>query len=221
MDRCANQILAQLDLQMNQAINALELILGSTEVESNQMRWVDYEHTECSAIISGTSGGSIYPMLESNCDTDLIINRIVQLRSWYEGETYKGSKFDAFDGYWFFHGFSLLIIGDYGTALFRTYLWCNSVESPVITGVMPACDTVSGNQIINGGSAVIFLNAVDPKNGIAKGDVVYSSDNSIIASGNNTLTIDAGDHLVIQSDAGNLPNIELCGSHANIRTCGA
>ena len=117
--------------------------------------------------------------------------------------------FSRFVGPWYAHGAGLTVQPD-GQAHYeaRVYTWCGP-------GVQQPCDSMKGNEIINGYKGDIqFL--------LVSGTVAYG----IIISGNiqpvasyATLTLLPGDQLLFSAGKG-MGN-HLCGPNAPAETCGA
>lgn len=111
---------------------------------------------------------------------------------------------------WGSHGMSMILSADgKGSATWRTYEWCSS--SP------PPCDSIQGNTVVDGGQAAFVL--ADGSSGVAHGTVTYTTDPSTLPEGPLTVSLAAGDELLVSTPTG--PHITLCGAQAQAGSCGA
>jgi hypothetical protein len=114
-----------------------------------------------------------------------------------------GADFSSFVGTWVRHGFALTVNADgNGDASWRVYGWCGA--SP------PPCDSIIGNQIIDGGHASIQLISV--RGSSATGTIFGSTDPNGIADSPVTLTLLPYD-MASLTETGRLPPTTtlLCG----------
>jgi hypothetical protein len=114
-----------------------------------------------------------------------------------------GADFSSFVGTWVRHGFALTVNADgNGDASWRVYGWCSA--SP------PPCDSIIGNQIIDGGHASIQLISV--RGSSATGTIFGSTDPNGIADSPVTLTLLPYD-MASLTETGRLPPTTtlLCG----------
>ena len=86
------------------------------------------------------------------------------------------ADFSAITGAWFRHGVSMTIGPDgQAVANWRVYQWCNDLTRPA------PCDSIIGNNIIDGGLAM--LRFTSGNSGTATATVLMSSQSTVLAPG--------------------------------------
>jgi uncharacterized protein YecT (DUF1311 family) len=80
LDECAGSELAQLRSHLHSAL-AFERQMGDRSlVNAAQSEFESYEKTECAEAAWPNMGGSIYPLVYANCEVNLTVQRIEQIR---------------------------------------------------------------------------------------------------------------------------------------------
>ena len=80
MDLCAGSELKDLKEQLAMALSKERLVVDANLVDAAEGTFQRYRLTECSAVASRYKGGTIYPLIETNCEVGLTIQRIQQVR---------------------------------------------------------------------------------------------------------------------------------------------
>lgn len=116
------------------------------------------------------------------------------------------SAFAVFTGAWSGHGGGIDIQanGRFLIAM-RTYQWCGQAPPP--------CDSMSGNEIIDGDQATGQLTSISGE--VAKGAITHTTDQADTPKGNITITLNPSTNSV------NVNNISFCGTSAPVGYCGA
>jgi uncharacterized protein YecT (DUF1311 family) len=81
MNECAGSELTELQKQLQVAISEEKAVLAPSLVNAAQQAFDNYENSECTAVASPHQGGSIYPLIAANCEMQLTLQRIEQVRS--------------------------------------------------------------------------------------------------------------------------------------------
>jgi uncharacterized protein YecT (DUF1311 family) len=81
LDECAIRELKQLRGKLHTALAQERKRIRAKLVNAAQKAFLSYERTECLATASINSGGSIYPLIVSECEIDLTVQRIQQVAS--------------------------------------------------------------------------------------------------------------------------------------------
>jgi serine/threonine-protein kinase len=116
------------------------------------------------------------------------------------------SAFAVFAGAWSGHGGGIDIQAN-GRFLMsmRTYQWCGQAPPP--------CDSMSGNEIIDGDQATGQLTSISGE--VATGTITHTTDQAATPKGQITITLDPS------TDSLNINNISFCGTSAPAGYCGA
>lgn len=81
LDQCAINELKQLQGKLSTALAAERRKVRTKLVNAAQRAFVSYQRTECAAASSIDSGGSIYPLIVSECEIQLTVQRIQQVET--------------------------------------------------------------------------------------------------------------------------------------------
>lgn len=84
MDLCAGQEFIQADAGLNSTYKALLAKItpsGQAGLRAAQRAWLDYRDKECAFETAGSGGGSIHPMVETECRTALTRQQTARLKA--------------------------------------------------------------------------------------------------------------------------------------------
>ncbi len=89
MNQCAAQDYQEADAELNDTYGKLMQALGGNAdvkalLKTAQRDWIAFRDAECAFAGSGTAGGSISPMVKSECLTDLTEARTQQLQDYLD-----------------------------------------------------------------------------------------------------------------------------------------
>jgi uncharacterized protein YecT (DUF1311 family) len=95
MNSCANQAYKKSDRALNDIYNQIQHRLKDDpgtgkKLTAAQKAWIQFRDSECNFAASGVAGGSIAPMIQSECADSLTQDRIKQLKTYLncqEGDT--------------------------------------------------------------------------------------------------------------------------------------
>ena len=80
MDACASSELSDLQNQLSAALQTESTLFPSSSVNSVQSDWSTFVNTECTMEANSYQGGSIYPMIFGDCEVQLTVTRIEEVR---------------------------------------------------------------------------------------------------------------------------------------------
>ncbi|MFF7057875.1 lysozyme inhibitor LprI family protein [Achromobacter spanius] len=91
MNLCADQAYRKSDADLNEAYRTVMKRLKddatkTTQLQSAQKAWLFFRDAECAFSSSGTTGGSVYPMVLSQCLDTLTQARTKELRAYLKCE---------------------------------------------------------------------------------------------------------------------------------------
>lgn len=91
MNQCANEDLVRADKQLNENYKKIEKRLTDDDdtkklLITSQRAWMKFRDAECNFSASGTSGGSVHPMMVVMCRTVLTSDRNKQLSDYLKCE---------------------------------------------------------------------------------------------------------------------------------------
>jgi uncharacterized protein YecT (DUF1311 family) len=95
MDVCAETAFKADDATLNQLYKQIKTRLGDAASQQKQLvaaqrAWVAFRDAECNFVASGVEGGSIYPMIVTDCRDELTKHRIQDFKTYLscqEGDT--------------------------------------------------------------------------------------------------------------------------------------
>lgn len=152
------------------------------------------------AYLLGKNQASITNLSNSNNTIPSKTPSVTQLAASPSSNQNQAPDFTAFAKGWSKHGFGIKINTDgSGEASWRTYKWCS--DDPT-----PPCDSMEGNNIIDGGKATIKLSSVNGST--ASGQVTSSSEPNVLIVAPLTLTI--LEYGMLELDQGS-SKLSLCG----------
>lgn len=87
MNACAAQSAKAADIQLNQLYGQIQARLkdsptGRTHLVAAQRAWIAFRDAECSFAASAVEGGSIMPMIHSNCMENVTRKRIADFKQY-------------------------------------------------------------------------------------------------------------------------------------------
>lgn len=88
LDQCAGDRFQQADAALNTSYKTIMARLRAPDLAATrkalvtaQRAWIGFRDAECGFRAAGVSGGSIYPMIFTECRTDLTLDRVKALDS--------------------------------------------------------------------------------------------------------------------------------------------
>jgi len=85
MNECAASELDQLQSQLNTALAFQRRLSDADLIDKAESAFESYEKAECTEASWPNTGGSIYPLVFSQCEINLTVQRIEQIRSDFLG----------------------------------------------------------------------------------------------------------------------------------------
>lgn len=91
MNQCAGQDFKAADKELNTVYQQITARLknnpdGKKLLVSAQRAWIGFRDTECKFSASGVAGGSVYPLIYSNCMTSMTKTRVEALKQYLKCE---------------------------------------------------------------------------------------------------------------------------------------
>lgn len=91
MNQCAGQDFKAADKELNTVYQQITARLkdnpdGKKLLISAQRAWIGFRDTECKFSASGVAGGSVYPLIYSNCMTSVTKTRVEALKQYLKCE---------------------------------------------------------------------------------------------------------------------------------------
>jgi len=91
MNQCAGQDFKAADKELNTVYQQITARLknnpdGKKLLVSAQRAWIGFRDTECKFSASGVAGGSVYPLIYSNCMTSMTKTRVEALKQFLKCE---------------------------------------------------------------------------------------------------------------------------------------